>query len=74
LRFTSNRLFRSEEIELAQALANQAMLAMRLTRLYAESRESLLVAPGEGAIMAAPERAMAPLVEGSERVRTVGLV
>ena len=30
----------------------------------------MLVAPGEGAIMAAPEGAMAPLVEGSERVRT----
>ena len=31
---------------------------------------SLLVAPGEGAIMAAPAGAMAPWVEGSERVRT----
>ena len=39
LRFASKRRFRSEEIELAQALANQAMLAMRFTRLYAESRE-----------------------------------
>jgi PAS domain S-box-containing protein len=44
LRFTSRRRFRSEEIELAQALANQAMLAMRLTRLYAESRESAVIA------------------------------
>jgi len=44
LRFTSKRKFRSEEIELAQALANQAMLAMRLTRLYAESRESAVMA------------------------------
>jgi len=34
----------------------------------------LLVAPGEGAIVAAPEGAMAPLVGGSERVRTAGLV
>jgi PAS domain S-box-containing protein len=44
LRFTAKRQFRSEEIELAQALANQAMLAMRLTRLYAESRESAVIA------------------------------
>ena len=44
LRFASKRRFRSEEIELAQALANQAMLAMRLTRLYAESRESAVIA------------------------------
>jgi hypothetical protein len=29
----------------------------------------VLVAPGEGAIMAAPEGARAPVVEGSERVR-----
>jgi len=44
LRFTSKRQFRSEEIELAQALANQAMLAMRLARLYAQSRESAVMA------------------------------
>jgi signal transduction histidine kinase len=40
LRFVSKRTFHPEEIELAQTLANQAMLAMELTRLSAESRES----------------------------------
>src|SRR5213593_127089 len=44
LRFTQKRLFRSEEIELAQALANQAMLAMHLSRLSAESREAAVIA------------------------------
>src|SRR5438552_6075858 len=44
LRFTQKRQFRSEEIELAQALANQTMLAMQLTRLSAESRESAVIA------------------------------
>jgi signal transduction histidine kinase len=44
LRFTAKRGFRAEEMELAQALANQAMLAMRLTRLYAQSRESAVIA------------------------------
>jgi signal transduction histidine kinase len=44
LRFTQKRGFRTEEIELAQALANQAMLAMQLTRLSAESRESAVIA------------------------------
>ena len=29
--------------------------------------------PGEGAIMAAPEGAMAPLVDGSERARGCGI-
>jgi PAS domain S-box-containing protein len=43
LRFTAKRGFRAEEMELAQALANQAMLAMRLTRLYAQSRESAVI-------------------------------
>ena len=33
---------------------------------------ALLVAPSEGAIMAAPEGAMAPLVDGSERARRCG--
>ncbi|HEU5080926.1 MAG TPA: PAS domain-containing protein [Opitutaceae bacterium] len=40
LRFARKQTFRSEEIELAQTLANQAMLAMELARLSAESRES----------------------------------
>src|SRR5881296_583613 len=44
LRFTQKRLFRAEEIELAQALANQATLAMCLTRLSAESREDEVIA------------------------------
>src|SRR5437867_4205081 len=44
LRFTQKRQFRSEEIELAQALANQTMLAMQLTRLSAEGRESAVIA------------------------------
>src|SRR5882762_4093446 len=44
LRFTQKRLFRTEEIELAQALANQATLAVHLTRLSAESREAAVIA------------------------------
>jgi PAS domain S-box-containing protein len=44
LRFTRKRMFRPEEIELAQALASQAMLAMQLARLSAESRESAVTA------------------------------
>ena len=44
LRFIQKRLFRAEEIELAQALANQAMLAMHLSRLSAESREAAVIA------------------------------
>src|SRR5258706_388109 len=44
LRFTQKRSFRPEEIDLAQALANQAMLAMQLTRLSVESRESAVAA------------------------------
>jgi signal transduction histidine kinase len=44
LRFTRKRTFRAEEVELAQALANQAMLTMRLTRLSAESREAAVLA------------------------------
>ena len=34
---------------------------------------TVLVAPGEGAIVAAPEGAMAPLVDGSERARGCGI-
>jgi len=44
IRFTRKREFRAEEMELAQALANQAMLAMQLTRLSAQSRESAVMA------------------------------
>jgi PAS domain S-box-containing protein len=44
LRFTEKRLFRAEEIELAQALANQATLAMHLIRLSAESRDAAIIA------------------------------
>src|SRR5271154_2425904 len=44
IRFTCKRTFRVEEIELAQALANQAMLAMELTRLSAQSRQSAVIA------------------------------
>src|SRR3989442_2459096 len=44
LRFTQKRVFRTEELELAQALANQATLAMHLTRLSAESREAAVIA------------------------------
>jgi len=40
VRFTQKRTFRSEELELAQALANQAMLAIQLARLSAQSRQS----------------------------------
>ena len=42
--FTRQRAFRAGEIELAQALANQAMLAIQLTRLSAQSRQSAVVA------------------------------
>ncbi|MDB6039411.1 MAG: domain S-box protein, partial [Verrucomicrobiales bacterium] len=44
IRFTERRKFRSEEIELAQALANQAMLALQLTQLAAQSRQSAVMA------------------------------
>jgi signal transduction histidine kinase len=44
IRFTRKRTFRTEETELAQALANQAILAMQLTRLSAQSRESAVMA------------------------------
>jgi GAF domain-containing protein len=44
IRFTRQRAFRAGEIELAQALANQAMLAIQLTRLSAQSRQSAVVA------------------------------
>jgi len=44
LRFSQKRAFRTEETELAQALSNQAMLAMQLTRLSAQSRQSAVMA------------------------------
>lgn len=43
IRFTRQRAFNTSEMELAQALANQAMLAMQLTRLSAQSRQSAIV-------------------------------
>jgi signal transduction histidine kinase len=43
-RFPYRRPMRPSEIEFAQTLANQAVLAMQLTRLSAESRESAVVA------------------------------
>jgi signal transduction histidine kinase len=43
IRFEQQRQFRPEELELAQALGNQAMLAMQLTRLSETSRRSAVV-------------------------------
>ena len=43
-RFMQRRAMLPEEIEFAQTLANQAVLAMQLTRLSAESRESAVIA------------------------------
>jgi PAS domain S-box-containing protein len=40
IRFTSRRSFRSEELELAQTLAHQAMLAIQLGRLSRQSRQT----------------------------------
>ena len=44
IRFDQKREFRVEEIELAQALANQAMLALQVTRLSEKSRRTAVVA------------------------------
>lgn len=44
IRFTTRRVFRAEEIALAHALANQAMLTMQLDRLSARSRQSAVIA------------------------------
>ena len=44
IRFIQPRRFSPEEVELAQALANQAMLAIQLTRLSAQSRQSAVMA------------------------------
>lgn len=44
IRFTRKREFRAEEIQLAQALAHQAMLAIQLMRLSQQSREAAVIA------------------------------
>jgi PAS domain S-box-containing protein len=44
LRFTEKRAFGAEELELAQALANQAMLMIQFSRLSAQSREAAVAA------------------------------
>jgi PAS domain S-box-containing protein len=44
IRFTSGRTFDAAEMELAQAFANQAMLAMQLNRLSAQSRQTAVMA------------------------------
>lgn len=43
LRFKQQRAFQTEQIELAQALTNQAMLMIRLAELSAQSRETAIV-------------------------------
>ena len=43
-RFTQRRSMLPEEVEFAQTLANQAVLAMQLTRLSKEARESAVIA------------------------------
>ena len=43
VRFTSRRTFRDEELELAQALANQAMLAFQFARLSEQNRKTAIV-------------------------------
>jgi PAS domain S-box-containing protein len=43
IRFNRRRVFHAGEMELAQALANQAMLAMQLTRLSEKSRQSAVM-------------------------------
>jgi signal transduction histidine kinase len=44
IRFTRKRSFRTEEMDLAQALAHQAMLACQLRRLSRQSRRAAVVA------------------------------
>jgi PAS domain S-box-containing protein len=44
IRFARKRAFMAEEVDLAQALANQAMLAIQLARLSAQSRQSAIIA------------------------------
>jgi PAS domain S-box-containing protein len=43
VRFAQKRTFRAEELELAQALANQAMLAIQLASLSAQNRQSAII-------------------------------
>jgi signal transduction histidine kinase len=43
IRFEQQRHFRAEELELAQALGNQSMLAMQLTRLSEETRRAAVI-------------------------------
>lgn len=43
LRYTHRRVFQTEEVELARALANQAMLMIRLAELSAQSREAAII-------------------------------
>jgi hypothetical protein len=45
----------------------------QVRRILGRSQRYVLVAPGEGAIMAAPKGAVAPLVDGSERARRCGI-
>src|SRR5713101_7398923 len=44
IRFSEKRTFQRKDIELTRALAHQAMLALRLNRLSAQSREANLMA------------------------------
>lgn len=44
IRFSHTRTFHAEEMELAQALAHQAMLAIQLMRLSRQNRESAVLA------------------------------
>lgn len=44
IRFPQKRVFQPEEMELAQALAHQAMLAMQLNRLSEQSRQTAVLA------------------------------
>lgn len=44
IRFDRKRLFQPEEINLAQTLANQAMLALQLSRISAQSRQTAVLA------------------------------
>lgn len=44
IHFSQPRRFRPEELQLAQALANQAMLAIQLSRISAQSRQTAVLA------------------------------